>query len=243
MGRCRLCEKEAQLIKAHIIPEALFALPSAEDGPAKIMSTTPGFFPKQTLIGIYDSEILCGPCDGELGKLDQHVVEKVLRAANVTDMRDGNRTVGRQYRDADAEFVKKFIVSVLWRAAISSHYFFNRVKLGPYEAILRDILLGKAEESGRVQTILAEFDKVDCSILNPHRTRTDGVTFWVIYANRFVLYTKTDQLKTPSGLAGFVVKKGSMVTSVVRPWEGSKEYPLLAKIAAVNPNAFSRPAK
>ena len=58
MGKCRLCEQETQLIKAHVIPEAFLALPSAEYGPAKIMSAAPGFFPKRTLTGIYDDKIL-----------------------------------------------------------------------------------------------------------------------------------------------------------------------------------------
>jgi hypothetical protein len=242
MGKCRLCEKEVQLIKAHVIPEAFLALPAAEDGAAKIMSAATGFFPKRTLTGIYDDKILCQPCDCELGKLDQHAVEKIQRGQDLVEIRSGNQTYARQYRDADAELVEKFIVSVLWRASISSHYFFNRVKLGPYEAIIRDMLLGHSPEGGRVQTVLAEFDKEDCSILNPHQTRTDGVRFWVIYANRYVLYTKTDQLKTPSGLAELVLKKGSVVTSVVRPWEGSKEYPSLARLAAANPDAFPRRA-
>jgi hypothetical protein len=228
------------LIKAHVIPEAFLALPSAEDGPAKIISTTPGFFPKRTLSGIYDDKILCQSCDGELGKLDQHAVEKVLRGQNVVEIGTDNQRYARQYGDADAELVNKFIISVLWRASISSHYFFARVKLGPYEGIIRDMLLDRAQDEGRVQTVLAEFDKEDRSILNPHQTRTDHVRYWVIYANRFVLYTKTDKLRTPNGLANLVLKKGSVVTSVVRPWEGSKEYPLLARLAAANPGAFPR---
>jgi hypothetical protein len=239
IGACRFCRKDAKLIKAHVIPEAFLALPSGEDGPAKILSPKPGIFPKKTLTGIYDNEILCATCDGELGKLDQHAVESILRAPKVTDMRTGDQTLARQYPDADAELIGRFIASVLWRASISGHYFFSRVTLGPYEAIIRAILVGDAQEDGRVQTLLAEFDKKDASILNPHQTRTDGVRFWVIYANRFILYTKTDRQGAPGSLAPLTLMKGRVVTSVVRPWEGSKEYPLLARIAAAHPKAFA----
>jgi hypothetical protein len=240
MGLCRLCQEDTKLIKAHVIPEAFLALPSGDDGPAKILSPKTGVFPKRTLTGIYDTEILCAPCDGELGKLDQHAVEHILRSSNVNDMRAGGKTVAREYRDADPALVARFIASVLWRASISSHSFFNRVSLGPYEELIRAILVGDVEEDPRVQTLLAEFDKTDVSILNPHWTRTDGIRFWVIYANRFILYTKTDRQGTPGSLAPLALTKGRVVTSVARPWEGSKEYPLLARIAAAHPKAFSK---
>ena len=241
MGNCRLCEKEAPLIKAHVIPEAFVELPGGE-GPAKIMSNSAGFFPKKTLTGIYDAEILCEACDGELGKLDQRAVEKICRASDVVDLKANGQTVARRYPSADGELVGRFIASVLWRASITSHYFFGRVDLGPYDGIIRDILLNKLQQNERVQMLLAEFDKADVSILNPHSTRTDGVRFWVIYANRFIFYTKTDRQKTPADLSKFILGKEREVTSIVRSWEGSKEYPLLAKIAAANPNAFGRAA-
>lgn len=240
MATCRLCGKDKKLIRAHVIPEALLALPSGDDEPAKILSNTPGVHPKRTLTGVYDSNILCEPCDGELGKLDQHAVENILRSTNVVDVRLGNKVMAREYRDADPEQVSKFIASVLWRASISSHNFFNRVKLGPYEEKIRSALLDAKQDDPSVRMLLAEFDKADVSILNPHQTRTDGVRFWVIYASRFILYTKTDQQGAPSDLSQLTLTKGRAVTSIVRNWEGSKEYPLIARIAAANPKAFGR---
>jgi hypothetical protein len=208
--------------------------------PPRSCPTASAFFPKKTLTGIYDTEILCEACDGELGKLDQHAVENVCRASDVVDLKDGGQTIARQYPSADGELVGRFIASVLWRASISRHYFFNRVDLGPYEEIIRDILSNRSQDSGRIQMLLAEFNKADVPILNPHKTRTDEVGFWVIYANRFIMYTKTDRQRTPDDLSEFVLRKERVVTSIVRSWEGSKEDPLIAKIAAANPGAFGK---
>jgi len=240
MAECRFCGCQRKLVKAHIIPEAFLALPSVADGAAKILSDKKGVFPKKTPTGVYDSEILCGACDVELGKLDQHAVEAVLRSENVEDIRDQGVLTGRVYKDADAHLMARFISSVLWRASISSHYFFERVRLGPYEDIIRNWLKGEICQPHSVQPILSEFNKNDIAFLNPHQTRTDGVRFWVIYANRFILNIKTDRQCTPKELDDVALKKESPALSTVRSWEGSKEYPIMVKLAKANPNAFPR---
>lgn len=238
MSKCRLCLQEKKLIKAHVIPESFLALPTAEEGPAKLISDKKGFHPKKTLTGIYDKDILCEACDGELGVLDQHAVEKLLRNSAIADFKVGDQIIGRQYDGADPELLSRFIKSVLWRASICSAEFFERVRLGPYENLIRDEILGRVDNNGRVQPIISEFNKADLAILNPHATRTNGVRFWAIYANRFIFYVKVDKQSMPAVYSDFMIQKGRPVYSVVRSWEGSKEYPVMVKLVKSNPRAF-----
>jgi hypothetical protein len=127
---------------------------------------------------------------------------------------------------------------VVWRASVSDHYFFGRVNLGRYEAIIASILNGGSADSYAIPTILGEFDSDDVPILDPYFTRIGGVRFWVIYANRFVFYIQADRQRTPSEFTSFCLKAGQPLISLVRSWENSKELPALRTVAQANPNAF-----
>jgi len=88
--------------------------------------------------------------------------------------------------------------------------------------------------------MLGEFDRGDVGALNPHATRFDEVRFWLIYANRFILYIKTDRRVTPELLSECIISKGRPVISVVRSFEQSKELPILQRVVRANPRAFRR---
>jgi hypothetical protein len=241
MPTCKLCKNDRKLISAHIIPRAFYAPPSPE-GAAKILANKEGTWPRKAPIGVYDASILCEDCDGALGKLDQHAAEQLLQGKPTKEVMAGanQQVVARYYGNADASKMLLFIASIIWRASISSHEFFSRVELGPYEDILRSMLLGHAEESDRVDAILAEFDTPAAPILDPHSTRFAGVNFWVVYASRYVLYLKLDRRGVPDPFAELALRRASEVISTVRSWEGSKELSVMQKIVVANPNAFPK---
>ena len=56
---CRLCLKDKNLIKAHIIPEGFFRLLRSGNRSPEMHSNSPGSFPKRMQVGTYDSNILC----------------------------------------------------------------------------------------------------------------------------------------------------------------------------------------
>jgi hypothetical protein len=140
MPICKLCHYDRRLIDAHVIPRAFWQLPGPGEGAAKILSNTTGTFPRRTRIGVYDSSILCAECDGELGKLDQHAAEMLLQN-QPTELFHLAELCGRRYEHADTAMIYRFIVSVAWRASISTQPFFRRVRLGPYERSARHVLL------------------------------------------------------------------------------------------------------
>jgi len=236
MKTCRLCLTETSLIKAHVIPECFMSLPPAEEGVAKILTNSPGRYPKKMRTGIYDKGILCAKCDARLGLLDQHAAERLVRSNAIEEVPIGHR-VYRKYLSADPLLTHQFAASVVWRASISSHEFFAKVKLGPYQEIIRNSLL-REERDARVGTLLAEFDVPDVAILNPQSTRFDGVNFWVLYANRFIIYLKVDQRPMPGYFAELELRAGRCTASIIRSLNDSKELGVLKKLAFANPTAF-----
>jgi hypothetical protein len=88
-------------------------------------------------LGEYDPDILCETCDNLLGKNDEYAIE-ICRSFETHHVLVGNDIF--EMRAVDCDRFSKFVLSVLWRASISSRQSFTPVKLGPYESLVRDIL-------------------------------------------------------------------------------------------------------
>src|ERR1700694_5389785 len=78
MSICKLCRKDKRLIRAHIIPESLYASLRSDSKVPRIYSNEEGIHPKRVRTGIYDSEILCAECDNTIGVWDNYAQELLL---------------------------------------------------------------------------------------------------------------------------------------------------------------------
>jgi hypothetical protein len=136
IGRCCLCRENHWLIKAHIIPRTFWPL---DGGTPKLLSNKSGVFPSRSPQGVYDT-ILCEDCDGKvLGLLDQHAAETLL--CGKPQALDTSTEIGNRYPEADPQKIRLFAAAVAWRASVSKHGFFARISLGPYEEIIRQMIL------------------------------------------------------------------------------------------------------
>ena len=148
--KCHLCLEERKLIKAHIIPESFFLpLRSSKRAP-EIHSNIDGEYPKKSPIGIYDKSILCSECDSLIGDWDNYAQQLLLK--DFTEdlaVHGGAKKVAYKIDSFNYHKLKLFFVSVLWRASISNHYFYRRVKLGPYQSVARKMILEKRTRAGR----------------------------------------------------------------------------------------------
>ena len=141
---CKFCGKEKKLINAHIIPKNFYI--GLVDGKYIGINTKTGKY-KYWQNGNYDSNILCGECDnnilGEFDKESYRILlgdfskyEKICIAPNYTI-----------YKITNDKFnytkLRKFFVSVLWRASVATSEEWKCINLGPYEKkaleILKDI--------------------------------------------------------------------------------------------------------
>lgn len=237
MPLCKLCKTEAKLVEAHIIPRAFYQL-SDTDEPVKIVSSVEGEHPRRMRIGIYDPNILCAKCDGALGLLDQHAAETLLPPGTPISSLAGGPALC-QYDRADPVLIHHFVASVYWRASVSSHSFFRRVRLGPYEDRIADLLNDPAKQHGsEIETVLGEFNSDRVPILDPCPNKWGAVRVWTLYANRFVLYFKTDQRPSPDDMSQHVLRKGAPVRTWVRDWLSSKERAAMVPLARRHPNLY-----
>jgi hypothetical protein len=131
---CRLCGSQDKLRKSHIIPEFLYASLYDEIHGATGASTSPT---QRNLIqkGLREY-LLCTTCEGTLGEVERRVAEgwdfpKVLH-------NDTYCLTTSCYTD-----LKLFLLSVLWRASVSSLPEFRGVSLGSQEEELRCLLVNR----------------------------------------------------------------------------------------------------
>ena len=145
-GICKFCGKEKGLIGAHIIPQN-FYINRKEKG-YRSLDITDGSW-QQWQAGLKDYNILCTDCDNEtLGKFDNEAY-RVLFTEIYKHKEPQDEPKGFLYHltkdDYDYTLLRKFFISILWRASISKMRDFSIIDLGPYEKFALEILQDKKE--------------------------------------------------------------------------------------------------
>lgn len=128
--------------------------------------------------GDYESNILCADCEKFLNENYENYAKLFLYGP--IDQLGLNRPVSEccrnqhgveflQIRNVDYHKFKLFLLSVLWRASISSRPLFKNVSLGPHEEIIRNKLLIK---NGGQQN---EYPCIICTYRNNKQLPTDFI--------------------------------------------------------------------
>jgi hypothetical protein len=134
---CKGCGQKSKLIKAHIIPEAFFTgLRDGEKAP-RILSNTPGVYPKKSPIGVYDQNILCRVCEDKFQQLDDYGYRVLIGSEDNHEIlyQESGEIKGYKFHGVDNNLLKLFFISILWRASISTHSFYSKVELGELEEL------------------------------------------------------------------------------------------------------------
>ncbi len=146
IGTCKFCKNEKQLIKAHIIPRR-FYIGVHNDKYLNINSKTGEYEISQC--GSYDKNILCAECDdniiGEFDKEGYKVLFSDFLKHKSLQIWSNYKIYQINNNDYDLSKLRKFFVSILWRASISEMKEWMNIKLGPYEKKAYEILKGTNE--------------------------------------------------------------------------------------------------
>ncbi|MBR6412691.1 MAG: hypothetical protein IKS41_05995 [Alphaproteobacteria bacterium] len=136
-GICKYCGQEKELINSHIIPKNLCQID--KNGPmVGIDSLTKTFDHNPIHQNGAKAYLLCKECDNLLGKLDRYgskVFKKII-PNHKWDIVDGVELCKLLPDEVDYWTLKKFLISVLWRASVDK----NGPDLGRYENIALKIL-------------------------------------------------------------------------------------------------------
>lgn len=141
-GICKFCSQTKELCKSHIIPRSFYL--DYKIDKYKAINPENGAW-KQIQSGVYDATILCEECETFLSQLDTVGNQILLQDVyNHVEKQDGKNTL---YILREQEFnyssLKKFIVSLLWRASISNKPDFISIDLGKYQDIALNFIKGE----------------------------------------------------------------------------------------------------
>ena len=232
MSSCQLCGEESKLIKAHIIPEAFFRVLRIEEDTLTLITSTPGVRPKRAPIGVYDTKILCGPCERKFDHLDDYGINVLLVQFHAwfKTIEQNGQVVAYRAEQVDQEKLLRFLVAVLWRASVSKQSFYGRVHLGPYESLARQTILRPEAELPPVFSALLsrwtyseENKSVAQSLMCPFRERWQGVNAYRMYLGEVVAYVKVDNRSFHLPLRNCALREQPGLNLVARSLEKSKD--------------------
>lgn len=153
-GICSLTKRRGKFVNAHLIPKAL-TKPAIAGFP--FVENWSGSRPTRKWSSWYDNKLVTAEGEAILAALDNWAIPELrkhklvwsgwgpLQSLPLGPDHDliGNTGFGlRKVRGLDANRLRLFFLSLLWRAAASTHYGFAEIKLPPQElARLGDMLL------------------------------------------------------------------------------------------------------
>ena len=230
MPICKLCEREKKLINAHIIPKQLYKpIGEASGGESPwVYGVGTDKKSQQSQSGIYDPDILCRECDGDLiGPWDNYG-QILLRSSPSPEnyiVDDAGKPAGYKIDTFDYHQLKLFFMSILWRAAITSDSFFARVQLGYWEDKLKKMILAQDPGSENDFSVVLSKYEGDCSEIMPSPTKhkLDGVNYYRFRIPKYVFLIKVDKRNFPPKFAPFILSPNQPLLIGVMEYMDSKE--------------------
>lgn len=151
-GICRLCLQNKELInKSHILSDFFFDNIYGDDHEAYRVPLNALKEGKKIHTGEFEGGLLCQECDNcVLGGYENYGSKfifgrrdkKPLPNVNAeTQLHADNKLKSTFITGIDYKKLKLFMLSLLWRASVSSRPFFAQVQLGRYEEEIRRMLL------------------------------------------------------------------------------------------------------
>jgi hypothetical protein len=204
---CQLCLQDKKLIRSHIIPASFFRLAYPEKN-CRIV--TKDEYSKRLLVGLYDMEIVCEECEKIFSRWDDYgnrFFSEILESGKNKIINKNNINI-IIFDDIKYSELKLFLMSVLWRCAVSRHPFFNQISLGSFENQLKENILSSNPGSDEEFAILIfKFDVSKADILHPpRRMRLNGVNGYRLYFFNAEVFVKVDK-RSSSKLASLILGK------------------------------------
>ncbi len=224
---CTLCRAPQQLKNSHIIPEFLYESLYDEIHRFHVLSIIPDQDNSLKQKGIREP-LLCETCEQRFSVWERYASLALKGGIEITHRREGNLVYvsGLNY-----EKFRLFQLSILWRASVSTLQFFENVRLGRHEEILRRLLL--AQDSGNPSRygclmfgLKFENENFTQLIMPPERLKLSGHIayrfifggfMWVfLVSSHGVLPPLSNAVLQQSGEALFVIKDIREMQNLVR---------------------------
>jgi hypothetical protein len=215
---CKLCGQARELVNSHIIPKFCHAT---------MYPPKPGLHRFHYMHDVDAGEVkweqdgfkeylLCKQCDNEkLGAWEEHATR--LFKTQLPQPAPG-QAQPILFHDPDYSRLKLFFLSVLWRAGVSTHEFYEHVRLGPHEEKIRKMLLqsipGDPRDYGCAVSLLLDrgqplrsvlVQPTPCGVQDPEHDR-----YIFVFGGFLLLYFISTQGLTPKLQQSMLKTDGSL---------------------------------
>lgn len=236
MSCCLYCGRERALVKAHIIPEAFFRDIRGDASTLYLVNNEPRTYPKRSPIGVYDTQILCGDCEKTFQSVDDYAAALLIRDRDTAFVRrsltGGTVYIAEQF---DYHCLKLSIVSVLWRASVSTQQYFSRIDLGPRLARAKEMIAaGDPGPAGEFAVVFSrwvmpeQFPIPPTLMADPFEMRYDGIRAVRLYLGAFVADVSVEQRSLPHTLDAAILRPFSRLLVPTRNLATSKDLRVLS---------------
>lgn len=239
---CKFCLKNKKLIKCHIIPTSFWQ--DNLDPYAEILSSNPESYPKKSQTGIYDTNLVCEDCERLFSPFDDYAYRLLLadipsEKVFIYDEKISTYVI----ENYDYNRLKLFFISLLWRASSSNLPFFRSIKAKPFEGRLKEMIMKKdAGSEDDFSIALRRFKERSYStaMLNPHKTRLDGINFVIFYLGGFKVFIKVDKRRAPDDIRNVILKPNKPLCIFLTDIRVTKEFKVMKKISEQHRSKFER---
>ncbi|MFZ2193168.1 MAG: hypothetical protein WAV31_02910 [Candidatus Moraniibacteriota bacterium] len=232
---CKLCQKEKELTKSHIIPKVFFDFLYTERNEGSLIMVGKNKHNKRRPVGSYE-KLLCTECEQMLGVYDDYAQGLLLKKPLkfYPDVEKLAYLIGTY----DYAKLKLFFLSLLWRSSIASLEEFGHIDVGSFESRLKELILSQSVgKDDEFSVFITRFDSNDekikfivkRSIMLPAKQKIDGINYSVFYlSNGYKIYIKVDKRSSIDIYRKFILKNNhSLVILRLDNFENSPEYKIL----------------
>lgn len=203
---CLLCLRDRKLVKSHVIPEAFWRVMRDDvEGAPWLISGAEGVHAQRSHIGVYDQGILCDECEPKFGDLDAYGIRILLQDFGreftpIIDTVFPARVAGYESTTVDQDRLLRFLVSVLWRASVSTQPFYQRVSLGELEAAAATVIDPSVPVPAVFGAVLARWTPAADmgyeahGMLDPVQITPEGTPAYILYFGESLAYLRVGEV-------------------------------------------------
>lgn len=213
---CKLCLKDLPPRKSHIIPEFLYKPLYDEKHRMHVLSINAKRPKPREQKGLRE-KLLCDDCEGYLSKLETYACEAFYEDNGVEALHEEKFV---RVKNLNYKQIKLFLLSVVWRASVSSLEFFEQVNLGPHEEVIRRMLIdadpGPTSKYGVIPFALLHEGEIQIDlIVQPTWTRLNGHFGYRFIFGGFLWFFMISKHNPPSEIRSLFISEDNTAIIVL----------------------------
>jgi hypothetical protein len=215
-GVCRFCGHRKELAQAHIIPRSFFLLNKGDSKHFTEARQYDDRMVKNWQNGVWDDGILCSDCDNGFSSWEKHGIAMLSKPPGTNALPENDSELESfVLHGADYAQLKLFVLTMLWRASISTQPFFAKIELGKHEATIVEMLRNK--DPGSPHDFAVVVHKLvglsyPRAVFAPCTQRSpEGINFALVFLPSLKIVIKVDRRPTPQILEPLVLKPDSEI--------------------------------